>query len=254
MRGSKCVYLPTFQYVYMHRHWCFSVIISLFGIVFSGSVEEFISAWKNENHPKHRVITRTIAEGRGFTWAAHFLPQSHWLRDAPITAATRASLSPRLPPSSVDVSFSLQQQQQQQQHQQGWSFSGALSSWLRGASSLDPRPAPAPVTGSARKNIIIIRHTTKRNLFAKRVMAAFTHALREVNIAKSDSDHEKEREMSAIPNINISKKLKNDTNTAAFISEENLKWLKEQFKLDFELVESARTQYHAGKGPWKAVY
>lgn len=107
---------------------------------------------------------------------------------------------------------------------------------------------------SARKNIIIIRHTSNRNHFARRVTEAFSYALREVNITKSQDDVDREKDRRAMPNINISKKLKNDTNTVDNISYDNFNWLKAKYRLDFELVDSAKSQFHRKSGPWKAVF
>jgi hypothetical protein len=99
-----------------------------------------------------------------------------------------------------------------------------------------------------------VRHTKNRDRFGARVTAAFTLALKEVNLTKSDADVGREESKTAISVINVSKRLKTDTNAASSMSEVNLQWLREHFKCDFELFESARVQFHSGRGQWKAVF
>ena len=120
-----------------------------------------------------------------------------------------------------------------------------MSNWLWGKSI---------TLVSAKRNVIIVRHTNSRKRYAKRVSSAFSHASSEWNMTKSDSDLNREKENTAMPDINVSNRLNNDTNTAGLISATNLRWLREYFKRDFELVESAKVQFYAGKGQWMAVF
>lgn len=199
------------------------------------SVNDFITAWRKKNDIRHQTIMQDMSRGRGFTWAAHFYAQSYWLANLPLSSTTTAwRNTPSISNNSVLVK---------------------IKDWLWGFNKLASPANDQEHFKSARANVIIVRHTHNRKRFAERVTAAFTHALREVGITKSKSDVEREENGTAIPNINISMKLKNDTNVAGLISHANMAWLRDRFKDDFKLVRSAKTQFIGKRsGPWKAVY
>lgn len=191
----------------------------------SSSLNDFMSAWRDISHPKHKEIVSTLSGGRGFTWAAHFYPQSYWLPHHPITSSAATSSATAVVKQSIADRF---------------------GAWFMGKDTMKVE--------SSKRNVIIVRHTNSRKRFARRVSAAFSFALSELNMTKSENDLQREKAKTAIPDINVSNRLINDTNSVGFISVSNMKWLKEYFKEDFDLLSSAKVQFYTGKGQWKAVF
>ena len=188
-----------------------------------------MDAWRDDKHPKHLEVLTTVSKGRGFTWAAHFLPQSHWL----IPASSHSTVA-KMP---VTISEKLIR----------WFHNSHYNEYFSAMKMQHPNV-------DARKNVIIIRHSKDRKKFTDRVTAAFTFALAALNITKSESTLLRERNGQGIPVINVSKRPKHGKVLSDVLSVKNLKWLNQKFQQDFQLVEKVNVQYYTGKGPWKAVF
>lgn len=90
-----------------------------------------------------------------------------------------------------------------------------------------------------KKNVVLIRHDSDSAVFKQRVVAAFS----ELGIEEQE-----------VSEINVSTRLENDTNTANYLSDFHVSWIKEYYKADFKLWEVANRQHNSGEGPWRSVH
>ena len=90
-----------------------------------------------------------------------------------------------------------------------------------------------------KKNVVIIRYSSNREEFKRRVMDAFAF----LGVERQE-----------IPEINVSTRLQNDTNTDMFLSPAAMEWLRHYYRADFKLWDVVNRQFDNDRGPWKAVF
>jgi hypothetical protein len=101
------------------------------------------------------------------------------------------------------------------------------------------QPQKQWLRGGTKKNVVLIRHTSDRIVYGDRVIAAF--AL--LGVGREN-----------VTEVNVSNRLMNDTNTKEQLSPEAIDWIKQYYKADVKLWDTANKQFDTGKGPWKAVF
>lgn len=101
------------------------------------------------------------------------------------------------------------------------------------------QPQKQWLRGGKKKNVVLIRHTSDSSIYKSRVVAAFSF----LGVGKEN-----------VTEVNVSTRLLNDTNTVEFLSNEAIDWIRQHYRADVKLWETANRQFSTGKGPWKAVF